>query len=245
MFLESLVETPAVARAQRGWTTLVSLTLQTSAVLALLAVNLFYPHSLPTLTFAEGVMNPPVGAGPRELEDEPHVNVVSVQTEFVDGQIRAPGRIPNGIYTPATQEALPTGSGVGPYVPWAVPDTVGERTTITKLMDNVGYIQPTLVPPKQLRHRVSEGVIEGLLVQRTQPEYPVMAVRGRIEGDVLLAAVISRTGSIEQLRVLSGHPMLVRAAMNAVQQWRYRPYMLNSEPVEVETQVTVKFRLSR
>ena len=76
------------------------------------------------------------------------------------------------------------------------------------------------------------------------PSYPPLARSARIQGPVVLAAVISKAGTIENLRALSGHPMLVPAAIEAVSQWRYRPYILNSEPIEVETQITVNFMLS-
>jgi len=86
--------------------------------------------------------------------------------------------------------------------------------------------------------------MEANLVHRVQPAYPPLARAARIQGQVLLQAIISKSGTIENLQVLSGHPMLVHAALDAVRQWRYRPYFLNNEPVEVETQVTVNFILS-
>jgi protein TonB len=87
-------------------------------------------------------------------------------------------------------------------------------------------------------------MMEGNLVLRVQPNYPAAARQLRVQGKVVLRAVISREGAIENLQVVSGHPMLVRAAADAVRQWRYRPYMLNGDPVEVETEVTVNFVLS-
>ena len=87
-------------------------------------------------------------------------------------------------------------------------------------------------------------MMEGNLTHRVQPLYPPLARQARIQGQVVIRAVISRNGMIENLQVLSGHPMLVQAAIDAVKQWRYRPYFLNGEPVEVETQVTVNFLLS-
>ena len=86
--------------------------------------------------------------------------------------------------------------------------------------------------------------MEGNLISRVQPIYPPLARSARIQGPVLLRAIISRTGTIENLQAISGHPMLIPAALDAVRQWRYRPYVLNGEPVEVETQVTVNFSLS-
>jgi periplasmic protein TonB len=85
---------------------------------------------------------------------------------------------------------------------------------------------------------------EGDLVRKILPTYPPLARSARIQGQVVLQAMISPQGMIEKLRVLSGHPMLAPAAIEAVRQWRYRPYILNNEPVEVETQITVNFSLA-
>jgi protein TonB len=86
--------------------------------------------------------------------------------------------------------------------------------------------------------------MEGSLIDRVQPEYPPLAKQARIQGTVLLRAVIDREGKIENLQVLGGHPLLVEAALKAVRQWRYRPYYLNGQAIEVETQITVHFTLS-
>jgi TonB family protein len=94
------------------------------------------------------------------------------------------------------------------------------------------------------RVRVANGIMGGLLVTRVNPVYPPLARQARIQGTVLLKALISKTGDIENLELISGHPMLAPAAIEAVKQWKYRPYMLNGEPIEVETQVQVNFTLS-
>jgi len=85
---------------------------------------------------------------------------------------------------------------------------------------------------------------EGDLVHKVLPAYPALARSARIQGTVVLQAMISKQGAIENLRLLSGHPMLAPAAIEAVRQWRYRPYILNGEPVEVDTQITVNFSLA-
>ncbi|PYV91208.1 MAG: hypothetical protein DMG90_07815 [Acidobacteria bacterium] len=82
------------------------------------------------------------------------------------------------------------------------------------------------------------------LIDRIQPNYPPIARAVGVQGQVILRAIISRQGTIANLQVVSGHPMLVKAAVDAVKQWRYRPYVLNGQPVEVETQITVNFLLS-
>jgi protein TonB len=83
-----------------------------------------------------------------------------------------------------------------------------------------------------------------MLLHRVEPLYPIIAQRGHIQGTVQLKAIISRDGTIENLQLVTGHPMLVPAAIDAVKQWRYRPYILNGEPLEVETVVFVNFHLN-
>jgi protein TonB len=77
-----------------------------------------------------------------------------------------------------------------------------------------------------------------------QPNYPALARQAHVQGTVELRAIISKAGTIENLVVVHGHPMLAPAAIDAVRQWRYRPYLLNNEPIEVETEITVNFVLS-
>jgi periplasmic protein TonB len=90
---------------------------------------------------------------------------------------------------------------------------------------------------------ISQGVSQGLLVKKVQPVYPRSAMTMRIEGVVELMATISKTGNITGVKVLKGDPQLTRAAADAVKQWKYKPYLLNGEPVEITTQVTVNFKL--
>jgi len=93
------------------------------------------------------------------------------------------------------------------------------------------------------RVQVAQGVSQGLLVHKVTPVYPATARQDRVQGTVLLRAVIGKDGRIHELTRISGPKELVGAAIGAVQQWRYKPYMLNNEPVEVETQVVVNFQL--
>ena len=84
----------------------------------------------------------------------------------------------------------------------------------------------------------------GLLIQKIEPAYPPLARAARIQDEVVLTANISKTGEIQNLILISGHPMLVPAAIEAVRQWRFRPFLLNGEPVEVETTITLTFQIS-
>jgi len=101
---------------------------------------------------------------------------------------------------------------------------------------------PKVAAPQRVR--VSQGVSTGLLIRKVQPTYPPLAKAARIQGHVLLHAEISKEGTIQNLQLVSGHPMLAPAAIEAVKQWRYRPYLLNGEPVAVETEVDVNFSLT-
>jgi protein TonB len=120
-------------------------------------------------------------------------------------------------------------------------DAQGRGTVLDSVLGSELALPP---PPPAIRHPAVSRMMEGNLVHRVQPDYPPLARQTRVQGQVVLRAMISREGAIENLQVLSGHPMLIPAAVNAVRQWRYRPYVLNGEPVEVETQVTVNFVLS-
>jgi len=103
---------------------------------------------------------------------------------------------------------------------------------------------PKSVSVTPQRVRISQGVTKGLLIHRVEPAYPPLARAGRVRGEVVLSAVIGVNGEIQNLQLVSGHPMLVPEAISAVRQWRYKPYLLNGQPVEVETTITVIFALS-
>jgi len=96
-------------------------------------------------------------------------------------------------------------------------------------------------PPKKVN--ISAGVATGMLIQKTQPVYPPIAKAARVSGTVVIQATISKQGTIENLHVISGPAMLQQSALDAVKTWRYRPYLLNNEPVEVETTINVIFTL--
>ncbi len=112
---------------------------------------------------------------------------------------------------------------------------------------------PEIAPPPAVakepvvreRLRVGGEVMQARLLRQVRPEYPELARRARIEGEVLLLGVITREGRVAQLRVIGGHPLLVRAALEAVGQWQYQPTLLNGEAVEVEAPISVRFRLGR
>ena len=117
------------------------------------------------------------------------------------------------------------------------PGTVGDATLPTAASTNQKIATPQRV-------RVSSGVAQGLLVRKVNPKYPPDALEARLQGVVLLQVNIDKEGIVYKVELISGHPLLVPAATDAVKQWQYKPYLLNGVAVEVETQVQVNFTLA-
>jgi protein TonB len=227
-------------RSRRGLTALTSFGLQALAVGVLLVLPLLRPAGLPLFR----ALSTPVSLG-KPLGEPPAPRVRAGTNTLApsnprDITLRMPTRIPSSI--PVTNEEGPPAIGTsGPYIPGAGPGS--PDGVLNSLSTTSGPIMPTPARPAPSLVRISH-MSEGDLVHKVLPEYPQLARLARIQGPVLLQAVISKQGVIENLRVLSGHPTLVPAAIEAVRQWRYRPYVLNNEPVAVETQITVNFSLA-
>ena len=162
------------------------------------------------------------------------MHVVHVQSEMMNNQLTAPTRIPHNITIVSEKEAPSANIGV------AGMEGLGGSTATDSLFANKGPKIQAAAPKKV---NISAGVMVGMLLQKTQPLYPPIAKAARVSGTVVLQATISKTGQIEGLHVISGPAMLQQAALDAVRTWRYRPYLLNNEPVEVETTVNVIFTL--
>jgi periplasmic protein TonB len=182
---------------------------------------------------------------PSQPASLPHVRAVAASTSNRQRNVLiTPPNIPNVIEIPHESEApaapdLPVG--------FSVSDGTAGRGALNPVFGSIGEGTNPIVllpPPPVARQPRPSRMMEGNLIYRVHPVYPLLARQARIQGKVLLRAVISREGAIENLQVVSGHPMLVQSAIDAVRQWRYRPYFLNDQAVEVETQVTVKFVLS-
>jgi protein TonB len=150
-----------------------------------------------------------------------------------------PIKIKNQSAQPEVGKSPPSGDVIAPSIAGIAP--AGDSAALPSLM---GSQSKTSTPLLQDLH-VSQGVSRGLLVKAIQPAYPASARQMRIEGAVELSATVSKNGDISTVKVLSGDPQLARAAVEAVKQWKYKPYLLNGEPVEIQTQVTVKFKLPR
>lgn len=241
MFADSLLESNWANRSHRGWTTLASFTMQTLAVGMLLALPLTYSEGLPKLRVT--TIGAPIGPPPgRRAEGVRHTSGPA-RPMLRPSELMEPPSIPPTI--DRTPEPI---SGPANDCPTCVPGGTGDPTAGSNpIWGAIPTSNTTPAPIPTLKAapppRISR-MMEGNLIYKPQPAYPPMARAARIQGPVLLRAIISKAGTIENLQTLSGHPLLVPAALEAVKQWRYRPYVLNGEPVEVETQITVNFILS-
>jgi protein TonB len=240
MFEDSLIESGGKLKTARGRTTTFSFILEAVIVGIMVLIPLLFTEALPKAQLMMALVAPPPPPPPPPPPAEVHV-VKQVQTDLVNGQLRTPTKIPKKVEMIKEEEAPPPMTGVVGGVPGGVPG--GQMNgVIGGIISNAPMAVPKVATPTRIR--VSQGVTAGLVIKRVNPVYPPLARTARVQGSVLLAAVIGKDGTIQNLHVVSGHPLLQGAAMDAVRQWRYKPYILNGEPVEVDTQVTVNFTLS-
>jgi len=238
MFEESLFESQhRVASPRRRWTVAASITLQALIASLLVILPLLHTEILPDNLRAPKMMVPlPAPPTPPRQMQQRVASAVASMVPILGRALVAP-RI-----TPSRIDSTP--EPPGPTTPFT-----GMGTT-TGLPDGLvanADTTPRVVVATPAQHKpvtVSSGVIAGLLLAPIQPVYPQIAKAAHVEGSVVVGAVISKTGSIESLHVISGPPMLQTAAINAIRAARYQPFLLNGEPTEVQTTITVNFRLN-
>ena len=223
--------------ARRGWSTLASFGFQAMAVSLLLLIPLIWIQGPPKLQWFEPpqILTPPPAPAPPasgERRSTPSTNLSGTH-------LMQPPTIPTTI---AILNEQPVASAPNIDEGGVAGGTGTRRGVIGSIGPSVEVAPPPTPPAPTHPVRVSHWA-EGNLIHRVQPEYPEIARQVRVQGPVQLRAIISKGGMIENLVVESGHPMLVGAAIKAVRQWRYRPYLLNGEPIEVETEITVNFVL--
>jgi periplasmic protein TonB len=244
MFEDSLIESGGKLKTKRGRTTTVAFILEVMIIIVMILIPLIFTVALPKGTTLFMLVAPPPPPPPPPPAAAPVKIVKVIQTDIVNGQLRTPTKIPKKIEMIKEDEAPPpvmASAGVVGGVPGGVPG--GQMGgVIGGIISSTPVAVPKVAAPQRVR--VSSGVVTGLKIRDVKPMYPPLARQARIQGTVVLQALISKTGDIENLQLISGHPMLAPAAIEAVKQWKYKPYLLNGEPVEVETQVQVNFTLS-
>ena len=237
MFEDSLMESGGKIRTNQKYTTTLSFVIEAVVVGFLILLPLLITEALPLHQLNSFLVAPPPPPPPPPPPAAAPVQKV-IQHEVVNGELRTPSKIPKQIKM-IKEEETPPATGVMGGVVGGVPG--GQVGGVVGSIIGSAAPPPKVAAPQKLR--VSQGVAEGNLLRKIEPQYPQMAKVAHIQGDVLLAATISKGGSIENLHQISGHPILVQAAMEAVKQWKYKPYLLNGEPVEVETTIKVSFKM--
>jgi periplasmic protein TonB len=237
MFEDSLVESRVGHLSpSKRWTTLASIGLQIAIAGIVIALPLLHPEALPLRVDAPKMLLP--------LPLKPPVPVVRAERASAASTSLA---VPSAVRARVIPSLLPSrdADDAPPLAP------IGANTGMPDgIPDNIGFggrkdgPTVTMAPTRPIgRISVTRGVLQGMLLAPIRPIYPAIAKAAHVEGTVVVEAIISRAGTIESLHVLSGPIMLQGAAMDAIRAARYQPYRLNDAPVEVQTTITVNFRL--
>jgi protein TonB len=240
MFEESLVESRVFAvSSSKRWTAMTSIGLQLSLAVLVIALPLFHPEELPFRT------QPPKVA--LSLLAKPPIPVVVHETRTASSSLPETMTLPTMARQPAftsllplrdaaEEDAPPIAATGGMTLPGGLPTGLG--------IGGEGHSPSISVAPARMEPlRISSGISQGMLIAPIRPVYPSIAKAAHVEGAVVVEAVISQTGTIESLQVVSGPAMLRNAAVEAIHDARYKPYRLNGQATEVRTTITINFRM--
>lgn len=252
MFEQSLVD--AHGRQTRPWAVPAAAAGQVMMVCAAVAVPLLFTEVLPGIRLAAPslqfrALEPmPVRAVARTAA----VSASSALRPVVRVALVPPTRVPSGV---AQIEEAPqlagvepgpaTGASNGPYIPGLLAGMGGPGPAAPAPDPPKAKPEPVKADPKPTRVKVGGTIRQPELIHYVKPAYPPLARQARVQGTVRLTAVLARDGSVTALQLASGHPLLVQAALDAVRTWRYRPTLLNGDPVEVAMTIDVNFTLSQ
>jgi periplasmic protein TonB len=240
MFENSLVESRVgQVSSSKRWTMLASISLQFAVAGVVMVLPLLHPEVMPLRVEAPKVVMP--------LMPKPPVPVVERESAAASSSVA----LPSETQTEVGRSLLPSLHPVVGDQPPPAPFGTGMRMTdglpsgiaVGDERGPVVSVAPVQAPVAPVH--VSTGVLQGMLLAPIRPVYPAIAKAAGVQGTVVVEAVISRTGTIESLRVVSGPLTLQQAAMDAIREARYQPFRLNGEPTEVETRITVNFRMGR
>ena len=243
MFDQTFVD--GEGKTHKGWTVILSFGLQFAITGVLILIPLIYTDVLPQAQLTSMLTAPPPPPPPPPTP----VKVIKVvPRQFDAGRLTAPREIPKNvsIIVEDPNAALPSASQVAGGIPGGIPGGLGG-------LGGLGGAPPPPPPPPPVKAvatsreplRVGGNVQAANLIKKATPTYPALAKSARIQGTVRFTAIIGKDGTIQNLTLVSGHPMLVQSATDAVKQWVYKPTLLNGEPVEVITQIDVNFTLSQ
>ena len=239
MFDELIESTAEKKRTHKGWSVVLSGIVQVLILGVLILIPLIYTEALPKAMLSTLLIAPPPPPPPPPPPQETQVIKVKPVARLIQaGKLVQPRAIPKEVAVfkeaPLPPDVSANSGGVFGGLGGGLLGGAG----------GLGGEAPP--PPKPVTpSRIKQGgnVQQALLISQPKPIYPALARQARIQGNVVLHAIIGKDGKVEQLEVVSGHPLLVQAALQAVKQWRYKPTLLNGEPVEVDTTITVTFTM--
>jgi periplasmic protein TonB len=232
MFDQLVVSSERPSKTHKSWTVLLSAIGQSVLLGVLILVPLIYTEALPNAmlkTMLVAPSPPPAPAVPQPVAAASRVRVIPLRS------IVAPAAIPGRIFTEVGEPPVE-------YVDVGPAGNTGGNP-LTDILQPAAPPPPAAVEQKTQRIRVGGNVEAASIANRVLPQYPAIARTARISGTIVLHAIIAKDGSVQELTYVSGPPLLIKAAMDAVHEWRYRPTLLNGEPVEVETTIDVTFNL--
>lgn len=250
MFEELVESTPGGRKkTAKGWTFVLSIVLQSLVILILVLIPLIYTEALPRTMLTTFLVAPPPPPPPPPPPAAQPVQRVRPQVRIIQaGKMMAPTAIPKEVRIIKEEELPPDVGAIGVQggVPGGVPGGQAGGIIGGIIGGVPGGNLPPPPPPKKTPQRIRVGgnVQAAKIIRRPSPAYPPLARQARVSGTVRLQAIIAKDGTIQQLEVQSGHPLLRQAALDAVRQWRYQPTLLNGEPVEVVTTIDVVFTLN-
>jgi periplasmic protein TonB len=238
---DELVESSVVRKkTNKGWAVILSTIVQLGILIVLILIPLIYTQALPKAMLATMITAPPPPPPPPPPPAAEAPKIVRQPPRLItQGKLMQPHAIPKQVAV-FKEEALP------PEPPAAAEGLLGGLGS-GDILGGLGNVASGVAPPPApktpTRIKLGGSVQEAKIISRPAPSYPALAKQARIQGAVVLHAIIDKDGNVTQLEVVSGHPLLVQAALQAVKQWRYQPTQLNGEPVEVDTTITVNFVL--
>lgn len=243
MFEEMVVSNAKNKATNKPWTVAISMALQVGFLAILILIPLIYTEALPKTLMSSILLAPPPPPPPPPPPAAVQIIRKPVAHLMEAGKLVTPKAIPKELKQ-IKEEADPpdmggmTGGVVGGVAGGSAGGVLGG------VIGGAGIAAPP-PPPKATPRRITVGgnVQAARLVNRVQPVYPPLARQTRISGTVKLHALIGKDGAVQHLEVLSGHPLLVQSALDAVKQWRYQPTLLNGDPVDVDTEIDVIFSL--
>lgn len=242
MFESSLLESGGKLKTKSSRWAIATFFLNTTALLIMVLIPIIYPAALPKTVLSSLIVAPlpPPSAPPAVKQTAAAARTASTVPQLIGNQLTIPPTIPAHINMIKDEGPISTNT----FVIGGDNTGNGNGNVISSLFDTPRPLAVVRPAVQQKPVKISDGVAKGYLVHQTRPVYPAIGVASRTQGTVTLTAIISKNGTIENLRVLSGPQLLQQAAIDAVREWRYRPYMLNGDPVEVETQINVIFSLN-